>query len=106
MCLTLVTCNQADDNRPKLFLGAEKMKFILKDVHLSDAVAEQQSNGNRGLEVVLAEKGLAQVLKNYSLTQLQLDSNLRYYQQRPTELNKIYEELLTDLSKRQAEMSK
>ncbi len=102
----MVACNQPNDDRPKLFLGAEKMKLILTEVHLSDAIAEQQANGNRGLEVVLAQKGLEQVLKNYTLTQLQLDSNLRYYQQRPIELNKIYEQLLTDLSKRQAELSK
>lgn len=106
MCLTLVACKQTNDNRPKLFLDDEKMKLILTEVHLSDAIAEQQANGNRGLEVVLAQKGLTQVLKNYTLTQLQLDSNLAYYQQRPTELNKIYEQLLADLSKRQAEMSK
>lgn len=106
MCLTLVACNQTNNNRPKLFLDAEKMKLILTEVHLSDAIAEQQANGNRGLEAVLAQKGMEQVLKNYVLTQLQLDSNLAYYQQRPAELNKIYEQLLTDMSKRQAEMSK
>jgi hypothetical protein len=106
VCMVLIACNQTNDNRPKLFLDVEKMKFILMEVHLSDAIAEQQANGNRGVEAMLAQKGLTQILKNNQLTQAQLDSNLSYYQLRPVELNKIYEQILADLSKRQAEMSK
>jgi hypothetical protein len=81
------------------------MKVILMEIHLSDAIAEQKANGNKELEKSIANKGFVQILKNYSLSEKDFNTSFKFYQDKPEVVNKMYAEIIEELSKRQAKVS-
>ena len=77
---------------------------LLVEIHLSDAVAEEKGKGDNKIEQMLAAKGMEQILKNKNLSRGQFDTIFSYYLNDPIEMKKIYTQVVTELSKKQAEL--
>lgn len=102
-------CSSCGNNKPappKVFIEQDKMEQILMEIHISDAIAAEKANGNAALEKNIADQGLAQILTNYKLTKRQFDSVYVYYVRQPEVLNEMYADIITELSKKQAQLAR
>ena len=104
--LFIASCNVEENIKPKFFLDEKEMTQLLYEVHLSDALSEEQGNGNPKLEQLLANKSLATVLANRSIRKSSFDSLYNYYILEPQKMDKIYLELIATISKKQAELAR
>lgn len=100
------SCENDKPTKPKVFIEKEKMEQILMEIHISDAIAEEKANGNAALEKNIADQGLAQILANYKLSKPQFDSVYVYYVRQPDVLNEMYVNIITELSKKQAQLAR
>jgi len=83
----------------------EKMKMIMADMHIADAVAEMKGKGGAN-EAEVTRELYAQIYKNNGVTEEQFNKSYQFYLSHPVWQNKLYEEILTELSKRESDVSK
>lgn len=103
--LFLASCEQDKPSKPKVFIEKGKMEQILMEIHLSDAIAEEKAKGNSALERDIASQGLNQILMNHKLSKTDFDSVYVYYVRQPDVLNEMYTNIITELSKKQAQLA-
>lgn len=104
--ILLAACTQDKPSKPKVFIEKDKMEQILLEIHLSDAIAEEKANGNSVLEKDIALQGLTQILANHKLSKPDFDSVYVYYVRQPDLLNEMYTNIITELSKKQAQLAR
>lgn len=92
--ITLVSCK---DQESDLYIPRDKFIAILTDVHLADGYYSSNYEGRKthGDSINLYNA----VLKNYGYTKAQFDTTLRFYAVNTSEFDKLYEEVITRLSK-------
>lgn len=75
------------------------------DIHIADALAQTkaQSGGN---EKELTESYYQVIFKKFNITDEQFRRSYKYYEAHPDWTNRIYDGVMTDLSKKEAEESK
>lgn len=88
-----------------MFLSQTEMEKLLVEIHLADAIAQEKSNGNLELEKNLSEQGLNQILQNYKLKKQDFDSLYVYYIRQPELMNEMYNNIIEELSRKQAELA-
>ena len=102
-CLLLVSCT-ADTQVaiPDSVLPQDKMVAVMVDVHLLEATMN--------LNVFNVDRTVAEepapgfdVLKKNGITKQQFDESYNFYSQHPALLNDVYEMVLNELSRMQAE---
>lgn len=100
-------CNEGHEKlkKPDVFLEQKAMEELLLEIHLSDAIAQEKSNGNPALEKDLSEQGLKQILQNHQLRKTSFDSLYEFYVRQPELLDEMYANIITNLSKKQAELA-
>lgn len=105
MLLFLAACKPEMPEVPKDIIPPDKMTKILEDVHVADAVAETkaQSGGN---EFELTRQYYALIYKKYNITEQDFRKSYSYYEANPAWMNKMYDTILNDLSKREEEVGK
>ena len=81
------------------------MENILIDMHISDAVAETRSLGD-GNEKKWSQQYYMQIYKNYGITKEEFLKSYLFYQNNPVLLNKLYDDVLSEMSKREGKISK
>jgi hypothetical protein len=99
------SCKSTSDNVPDNLLGKDSMITVLIDVHIADAAANLSSFNQHELPPD-KEKLFREVYSKHGLTKAKFDSSFIFYSQHPELFEKIYEEVIIGLSKRQAELSK
>ena len=104
--LFLFSCSSEKPEKPEVFLEEKEFTDLLTEIHLSDAVAEEKGKGDANVEQLIAAKGTEQILKNKHLSQEQFDTIFSYYMNQPLLMKKIYTEVLTRLSRKQAELAR
>lgn len=102
----LIACTEKQpETIPADVLSQEKMTAVLVDVHLVEATMNLNvmSPGN----IVIPDNYplSIDVLKKHQITKKQYFDSFIYYTQHPDVLNKIYEEVINDLSKLQAKVA-
>jgi hypothetical protein len=103
--LLLSACGKTLPNVPSDIIQKEKMIQILVDVHVADAVLENKNGTDRRVP----EQTTAiytQIYKNHGITRAEFLKSYHYYETQPELMDKLYEELLSELSRRQAQLSK
>ncbi len=90
---------------PSDVLPVEKMKLVMRDMHIADALAETKAQAG-GNEKALTMEYYAQIYKNYGITESEFNTSYKFYQQNPAWMDKLYAEVLTELSKKEADVSK
>lgn len=103
MCLQ--ACKPELPEIPADVMPMEQMKVILADIHMADALAETKAQGG-GNERDLSQQYLVQILKNRKVSMQEFKHSYDYYQSLPVLNNLLYEEVLTELSTRNAHVSK
>ena len=105
--LSLFSCSQYLDKpkKPEVFLEQKEMEKLLVEIHISDAIAQEKAHGNLDLEKNLAEQGLSQILQNHHMKKAAFDSLYKYYLKQPDVMNAMYQNIITDLSRKQAQLT-
>lgn len=103
--LVLAACKSDMPSMPSDVLPIDKMKVILADMQIADAVAETKVQGGAN-EAVLTQEYYSRIYQLHHVTQEDFTKSMKFYEQHPEWLNKLYEEILTELSKRSADVSK
>lgn len=103
-CVLLFACSdETVVNIPDTVLPKQKMAEVLMDVHL----LESSMNLNvYNMDRIAAENTTPgfDILRKNSVTKQQFDQSFDFYSQHPALLNEIYDSVLNNLSKMQAEV--
>ena len=77
-----------------------KMVEIIVDLHLIDAsINLKHFNKRKNSKKIISY--YASVLKKHACTRLEFDESMNYYSQEPERLDKIYDRVIQELSKKQ-----
>jgi len=103
--LFLAACKSDLPSVPDDVIAMKEMQAILLDMHITDAVAETKSQMGMS-ERLLTEEYHEQVFKNHKVSREKFLKSYKFYEANPKLLNKMYDEILDDLSKREEGLSK
>ncbi len=96
LALWLSACGSAPSENTKL-LTKQQMTNILIDLHIVEtSVAQRSYQGDSVMYVYNA--AMNQVYQNHQTDSLQVDMSYRYYIQKPTLMDGIYEKVIDSLS--------
>ena len=101
-CLVLIACANEKNIIPENVLPINKMAEVMADINLQEASLGQ--NINTGIKVDTTKATIDfEVFKKHNITKKQYQESFDFYTMHLDSLNKIYELVLTNLSKVQAE---
>ena len=83
----------------------DSMLSVLVDIHVADAVADQkfgQDHPNRAFTNALYER----IYQNHHITAAQYKASYKYYESHPEMMDKMYEQVITEISKKEADLKK
>lgn len=103
--IVLSACKQDMPELPPEVLPVDKMKVVLADMHIADAVAETKAMGGAS-EGALTQEYYGRIYQLHQVTAQQFTFSMKFYESHPIWLNKLYDEILTELSKRSVDVSK
>lgn len=83
----------------------EKMIKVITDLQIVDGAVATQAKGE-SQQSKYAQVYLDYVLKENNITKEELDESIRYYAYHIEELDKIYEQVIINLSKTESEIKK
>jgi hypothetical protein len=106
MLLFVAGCKEKFPSIPSDIIPIAKMENILIDMHISDAVAETKTMGGGKLEMNLSQQYYLQIYKNYGITKADFLKSYLFYENNPVLLNKLYDDVLSEMSKREARINK
>jgi len=69
-------------------------------------VAETKTMGSGKTEMKLSEQYYMQIYKNYGITKEDFLKSYTFYQDNPVLLNQLYDNVLSEMSKREAQINK
>jgi len=92
---------------PDNVLNEEKMAAVLVDVHLEESSMNITGVSTNKLNLALSDVSMnMDVLKKNNITKKQFDESFRFYSLHPKMLSEVYQIVLNNLSKMQAEVNK
>lgn len=98
-------CAQKMEPIPSEVLPPDKMKFILADFHIADALAETRAEAGQN-EKMLFEKYQNQVLTKHHVTKKQFYESYKFYESHPEHMNLLYDDVLNIMSKEEEKLSR
>ena len=101
ICIAILSCN-SQDKVSEGILPDSTMKSILIDFSIVDASYNVSASSPQAPKFK-AELFYEQVLKDHHTSREQFNRSMAYYSQNTKKLQKIYEDALVELSKRQME---
>jgi hypothetical protein len=94
-------CRPEKEKTPPGLIGREAMVQLLADLHLAQALAQSQADVNDPAE---AKKAYYQaVLKKHGISYSRFKKSMDHYATHPEALTVIYDQVIEELSRRQAE---
>ena len=93
------------DTPPADLIAQGKMIQVLVDIHVADAVVENKS-GAQNPNLPLTNALYEQIYKNHGITATQYKTSFKYYESHAELMDKMYEQVITELSKKEAQMKK
>ena len=103
--LTLMGCNRLKSTQPAAAISRDSMIAILVDIHVADAISDQkygQDKPNKAFTNALYER----IFQNHHISAAEYKASYKYYEDKPELLDKMYEQVITEISKKEAEMKK
>lgn len=93
-----------EKNMPKdeEIVSQEKMTEIIIDLNLIDAAIKANRHN---IDSIHTNAFFESVLEKYKLSEEQLNKNLKYYTQRPYEMEQIYEKAIAKMTEEQAKLN-
>ncbi len=107
LCLFIFVsaCKSELPDIPKDVIPMDKMEIILTDMHITDAVAETKAQLGMN-ERLLTEEYHGQIFKNHAISREDFLKSYKFYEANPKLLNKMYDNVLEKLSKREEAVGK
>lgn len=103
--LSLSACGGIKDNKPADLIPEAQMIEILADIHVADAVVDNKY-GTQKADLPLTNALYTQIYKNHKITAARYKSSYKYYEAHPGLMDKIYTQVITELSKKEALLNK
>ena len=103
--LSLSGCHGPKDEKPTDLIPEELMIDILTDIHVSDAIVDNKY-GTQRPDLPLTNALYSQIYKNYKISAVRYRSSYKYYEAHPELMDKMYTQVITELSKKQALINK
>ncbi|MFN8300710.1 MAG: DUF4296 domain-containing protein [Chitinophagales bacterium] len=105
LALFLAACKPEMPQVPSDVLTPQQMREVMVDIHIADALAQTKAQAG-GNEQQLTESYYKVVFKKFNITEDKFRRSYKYYESHPAWMNRIYDGVMTDLSKKEAEESK
>jgi hypothetical protein len=102
--LALCGCHRSDDT-PAGLIPEDKMVQVQVDIHIADAVVEHKS-GVQVVNIPLTNALYDRIYKNYGITAAQYKASYKYYEGHPDIMDRMYTQIITELSKKEAVLNK
>jgi|ERR1043165_5614208 hypothetical protein len=99
--ILLSACKAELPSVPKDLIQMDEMKLILTDMHIADAVAETKAQVGMN-EKMTAQGYHEQIFKNHGTAREEFLRSYKFYEANPKLLDKMYDDILIELSKREA----
>lgn len=101
-----MSCNRLKNGASTAdIIPQDSMIGILVDIHVADAVADHKFGTDKpNLEFTNAM--YEQIYKNHHITAAQYKASYKYYEAHPADMDKMYEQVITEISKKEAELKK
>ena len=103
--LILISCSRSDEKIPASVLNANEMVLILIDLQLADAAVNLSNYGQSSFPTD-KEKLFETIYDKHKITKKKFEESFAYYTAHPEKFEKIYDQVITGLSSKQAESSK
>lgn len=100
---TLNACSGKGTSDDTAIIPPQKMQEILLDIHLADGIANREGESNNSAEsrtITLYKE----VFAKYKISESQFYTSFNFYLQHADTLDKIYENIITEISKEQAQI--
>jgi hypothetical protein len=94
---------QKEISIPDYVITQDSMAHILADVHIQEAMMNQYSQEGRHMKMNPV-KQYQLIFDKYNISKERYDSSYQFYLDNPSLLNKIYENVVIELTKKQAEI--
>ena len=104
LLFSMVSCYHSapePDYNMKLVLPADSMITLLADLHLAEGIISTLKSEKKPVDHISSEYFEA-VLRNHSVSRETFEESMRYYAFHTEELDEIYEQVITGLSKRES----
>ncbi len=101
----LASCRPAVPSVPSKYIQPIKMKMVLSDMFIADAISHTRAVAGVG-EKDFTSQYYATIYKNHGITEDDFKKSYKFYEDNPGLLNKLYEETLSEMSKREGEVGK
>ena len=105
LIIFLAACKQELPSVPSDVIPMQKIEAILADMHIADAVAETKAQMGMN-EKLLTEEYHEQIFKNHGVTREEFLKSYKFYEANPKLLNKMYDDILDQMSKREEGVGK
>lgn len=103
--MSLFGCNRFADDKPTDLIPQDKMIEVLVEIHVADAVVEQKF-GPQTPNLPMTNALYNRIYQNYGITAAQYKLSYRYYEAHPDIMDKMYTQVITELSKKEAILTK
>jgi hypothetical protein len=103
--LLLSACKPKSVAIPETVLPRAEMVSVLVDMHIADAVAETKAQGGAN-EKELTEQYYNRIYTLHHINKQQFTDSYKFYTANPALMDNLYQEVLTELSKKNANVSK
>lgn len=103
LIVVLCACSSRHSNNEDSIIPPNKMQEILLDIHLADGIANREGEADNSTEsrtITLYKE----VFSKYHISEKQFYSSFNYYLQHADTLDRIYENIITEISKEQAQI--
>jgi hypothetical protein len=94
---------QKEISVPNYVISKDSMVLILTDVHIQEAMMNQYSQEGRHMKMNPV-KQYQLIFDKYHISKERYDTSYQFYLDNPALLNKIYENVVIELTKKQAEI--
>lgn len=103
-CCVLFSCSKKEEKIPAGIISEDLMVQVMVDVHLAESRSQYNSSFDDAKKI---KQGYYKFIFNkYKITSEQLFKSWTFYAAHPEIFSAVYDEVITELSKKQAETSK
>lgn len=99
--ITFISCSKKEEKIPENILSKEKMIKIMVDVQLAEASIQNRNLNMTDSAKMIAAGYYKNLFEKNRVTEQQFRESFLYYSRHLDMLNKIYEEVINELSKKQ-----
>lgn len=99
-CFLLLSCSKKEEKIPETVIPKEKMVLVLVDIHLAEAGSQFNVPFDNSTNIKQAYYQF--IFKKHKITYPQLMKSWTFYTEHPEIFSEVYNEVITELSKKQA----